>query len=381
MLSVTRYILRQLVIVTVFITVALTAAVWLSQSLRFMDYIVNRGLPATDFISFVILLMPTFLGVVLPIAAFCAVLFVYNRLLGDSEMVVLRSAGFSQLQLAGPALILGLVVTLLVYGVSLYVMPVSYRAFSDLQERIRSDYSAVLLQAGTFNTLGDDITVYVRERAPEGELLGILVHDTREPKKPVTMMAERGAVVRTENGPRVLLVNGSRQSVQGEGEDGRLTMLYFDRYTVDVGRIAGPSENRWHEPKERFLGRLFNPDMENPSDKRFATELIAEGHRRLVYPFYTFVFVVVAVAALLAGEFNRRGQIPRILAAAICVALLEAAAVGLTDLSTRTLRAVPVMYAVPALSLAAAWTVLIRRPRRRPPPRRTSQQPALEAGQ
>ena len=46
----------------------------------------------------------------------------------------------------------------------------------------------------------------------------------------------------------------------------------------------------------------------------YRQELIAEGHQRLVSPLYTIVFVLIGMAALLAGEFNRRGQTLRVLA-------------------------------------------------------------------
>src|SRR3546814_6353737 len=85
---ISRYILGQLAMATVFVTVALTFAIWLTQSLRLIDYIVNRGLPASTFLTFVGLLLPSFLGVVLPVATFVAILFVYHKLAMDSELVV-----------------------------------------------------------------------------------------------------------------------------------------------------------------------------------------------------------------------------------------------------------------------------------------------------
>ena len=39
-----RYILRQSFSIMLFVTAALSAAVWLAQSLRLVDLIVNRGL-------------------------------------------------------------------------------------------------------------------------------------------------------------------------------------------------------------------------------------------------------------------------------------------------------------------------------------------------
>ena len=362
MQAITRYILIQLLVVTFFITLGLTFAVWLAQSLRFFDYIVNRGLPATTFFAFVGLLLPSFLGVVLPIATFCAVLFVYNKLMLDSEMVVLRAAGLSHGQLARPAILLALATALVVYAISLYFQPVSYRAFKDLQFHIRNDYSAVLLQEGMFNDLGEGITVYVRERTGDGELRGILVHDSRKPGRPVTMMAERGALVRAETGPRVVMVNGNRQEV--DPDRGQLSLLYFDRYTVDVSTFTDTPQTRWREPKERFLGDLLSPGTTG-FDLRNRGELIAEGHQRLVAPLYTLTFVLVGLAALLSGEFNRRGQINRILTAVLCTAVLEGLGLALHDLSGRSPQTIPLMYLAAVLPACASVFVLLRRPHRR----------------
>lgn len=361
MSAVNRYISRQLGVATVAITIGLTSAVWLTQSLRLIDYIVNRGLPATTFLYFIGLLLPSFIGIVLPIAAFCAVLFVYHKLVMDSELVVLRAAGLSQLQLAKPALLLGLVVTLVVFSITLYFLPASYRAFKDLQFRLRDDYSTVILQEGAFNTVTDGITVYIRERSAQGELLGILVHDTRDPDAPVTMLAESGALVRSEAGPRVVMVNGNRQ--QRDKDDGRLSLLYFDRYTVELARLKEGVHARWREPKERFLGELLTPSAD-PADQRYRKELVAEGHSRLAMPLYSFAFVLVGLAALLSGEFNRRGQTRRVLLAILCVGLLEALSIALHDLATRSNQAVPAMYAGAIVPMLASLYVLHRRPRR-----------------
>ncbi|MEE8506083.1 MAG: LPS export ABC transporter permease LptF [Kiloniellales bacterium] len=359
MQAITRYIFNQLFIAVIFITLGLTLVVWLSQSLRWIGYIVNRGLPATTFLSFVALLLPSFLGVVLPIAAFCAVLFVYHKLIMDSELVVLRSAGLSQLQLARPAFVLGGLVTLAVYSIMIYFLPVSYRAFKDLQSNIRADYSAVLLQEGTFNAISKGITVYVRERSVDGELRGILVHDNRDPKKPITMMAERGALVHSDSGPRVVMANGNRQQV--ERENGRLSLLYFDRYTVELAQFQGTAHTRWREPRERFLPDLLNP----PLDERARNELIAEGHQRLVVPLYCLAFIMVGMAALLSGQFNRRGHMWRVISAILVVAALEALSLALHDLASRTPVAIPAMYAGAILPVLAGAFVLLRAPRRR----------------
>ncbi len=361
MQAISRYIFNQALGATIAITLGLTFAVWLTQSLRQIDFIVNRGLPATTFFSFVVLLLPSFIGIVLPIAAFCSVLFVYHKLIMDSELVVMRAAGLSQWQLAGPALRLALLATMVVYAISLYFLPLSYRAFKDLQYRLRSDFSTVLLQEGAFNTVSEGITVYVRDRSAKGELLGILVHDTRNPGEPVTMMAERGALVKSDDGPRVVMINGNRQ--QRDGHNGQVSMLYFDRYTIELTQLQETVHTRWREPKERFLTELF-AESSHPGDREYRTQLTAEGHQRLVMPLYSLAFILVGLAALLAGEFNRRGQTRRVLLAILIIAVLEAQALALHDVATRMSEAVPAMYAGLIVPILASLYVLLRTPRR-----------------
>ena len=146
MTRIDRYIFRQLLATTLFVAITLTGVVWLTQSLRFVEMIVNRGLSASLFVYFTMLLLPSFLGVILPVALFVAILFIYNRLLVDSELVVMRAGGYSQYSLARPAISLTLIVTGACYALTLYLIPASYREFKDLQFTLRNAYPTVLLQ-------------------------------------------------------------------------------------------------------------------------------------------------------------------------------------------------------------------------------------------
>ena len=361
--AISGYVLRLLLTATAAITVGLTFAVWLTQSLRLIDFIVNKGLPLGAFFSFIMLLLPGFLGIVLPIAAFCAVLFVYNKLTTDSELVILRAAGMSQMQVARPALMLGVICCLIGYAISLYFLPVSFRNFKDLQNEIRNNYSTVLLQEGTFNSVSRSITVYVRERSAGGELRGILVYDKTDPDNPVTMMAETGALVQGEHGPAVVMINGNRQEMTNDGAS--FSYLQFERYTIELSSFTEEMPLRWREPKERYLHELLNPSQ-HPMDQDLKNELIAEGHQRLIAPLYNITFIVIALAFLLSGEFNRRGQLYRVIGAIWCVALVEGLSLAFHDLASRNLAALSAMWATLLLPAAIGFWVLLREPGKAP---------------
>src|ERR1700757_4167461 len=181
MASLERYILRQCFGVMIFVTAALSAAIWLTQSLRLVDLIVNRGLSAELFFYLGLLIVPRFVDIVLPIGIFIAVLFTYNKLIAESEIVVMRAAGVSQFGLAMPAFALSGVGFVILFALSAYFLPTANRAFQDLQFEIRNKSASAVLQEGTFTTISDNLTVYVRGRDTNGEMTGFLVQDERDP--------------------------------------------------------------------------------------------------------------------------------------------------------------------------------------------------------
>ena len=108
-----RYIFRQLLFALVAVTSGLTALIWLTQSLRFVELVVNHGLSFAVFLRLTGLLIPSFVAVILPITTFVVVQFVYQRLAGDRELTVMRAAGLSPFALARPAIALAVLATLL----------------------------------------------------------------------------------------------------------------------------------------------------------------------------------------------------------------------------------------------------------------------------
>ena len=348
-----RYILRQLAVPMLFITLALTGVVWLTQSLRFVDMIVNRGLSAAEFLYITFLLMPGILVLILPISLFCAILYAYHRLAYDSELVVMRAAGLSQRSLANPALVLAGVVAVCLYVLTLYLMPLGFRTFKDRQFTIRSNYASVLIQEGVFNELMRGITVYVRSRGASGELLGILVHDNRVVAKPVTVMAERGFLIDSPEGPRFVMENGNRQEVGQENR--QLSLLYFDEYTLELGLITKDAEERWREPGERYLDELFSPGT-SLDDQNNATRMIAEAHKRLTTPLHALILALIAVAGLLSGELDRRGDWRRIAGASMAALIFEITAFALVPLVGKSPALAPAIYLnLIAMGGAAFW--------------------------
>jgi lipopolysaccharide export system permease protein len=289
---------------------------------------------------------------ILPPALFCSVLFTYNKLSSDSELVVMQSMGLSRLRLARPALIMASMVALIGYGIAMYLQPVSYKSFKGMQSALKNDYVSLLVQEGVFSNPVEGLTVFVRERDSGGGLHGILVHDNRQAGKSITMMAESGRLVETTQGPRFLLVNGNRQ----EMTDGRLSLLNFESYTLDISFYTKSMTDRKPDVQEMFLPELLADDTTLSVAEN--TKRHAEGHQRIVWSGYSITLTLIALAILFSGEFNRRGQWQRITVASILASVLLFAAVGIRGAMATQPMMIPVAYLTMLLpAIIAIWVL------------------------
>lgn len=343
---ITRYLLRHLVAVTLFVTLALTLVVWLTQSLKLLELIAASDAPPAMFLKLVLLTLPRFLEIILPLALVTGVLFIYHKMIMDNELIVMRACGFDHFALAKPALLLGLTFTIICFALTSYVSPRGYAEMQQMRQHLKSEYTAFLLRDGVFNTFGRNLTVYVRQRSAEGDLLGLMIHDARDSDKPpVTITAKRGRLVTDGEAPQIIVYDGMRQQIDARNSDS-LTKLYFSRYTIEIKGFADQRPARWREASERTLIELFNPDTSNRADRLAADEFTAAAHHRIASPFNALSYTVVALACLMLGSFNRRGQTRKIITAALIVVVLQTLNLALLSAAKDHLSLIPLLYLV-----------------------------------
>ncbi len=348
-----RYVFRQLMGALIAVTGGLVALIWLTQSLRFVELVVNRGLSLGVFLGLTGLLIPSFIAVILPITTFVVTQFIYQRLAGDRELTVMRSAGLSPFALSRPALAVAVIAVAACYLLNVWIVPQAMTAFREYQFEIRNRMAAFLLQDGVFAPVSDDLTVYIRKRDTDGTLHGVLVDDQRDPSEPATILAERGRIVEGPSGPRVLLNNGSRQEI--DRRTGRLNVLTFTENALDLAQGSRSDEQRYRDATEMSIDELLHPgpDMLNPRD---APKWRVEAHKRLASPLTAASFALVALVSVLTGAFRRYGGILRPLLAVLVVVGLLAGGLAIGNLAARDNTLLPLLW-LQAIGpgVVAAW--------------------------
>ncbi len=337
-----KYMLRNLGVATLFIAITLSAVVFLTQSLRFLELVIESGASSGAFWVLTVLALPRFLEIILPIALLAGIIFITNRMTIDSELVAIKSAGYSPLALARPALTLALLVTVALWGITMWVSPKSLSQMQHMRQVIKAQFSALLFREGVFNQVGSGLTVYMRARAADGELQGLMIHDSRATAAhPSTVLAKRGVIVSRPEGEQVLVFDGSRQEY--DPDKGAIHRLNFEQYTIDLPE-SNPVHQRWREPEERTILELARPDKEIKADKKASYEFMVEIHRRIAAPMIALAYALIACASLLTGPMERRGQGRKIALVIAGTVTLQALFLLTFNLARKMPVGVPLMY-------------------------------------
>ena len=351
------YVLRQLLGPTALLTFLLTCVIWLSQSLRLLDLVINRGQSATTFVYLTLLLLPSLLVIIMPLAYFSATLYALNRLNSDSELVVMGAAGFSRVQLAVPVFIAAGIVMALTYLCALYLAPEGQRAMKDKVLDIRADIGSALLNEGEFNTPAKDLTVFIRALSSDGQIRGVFVHDNRNEKRPITYLAEHGILAQTPLGARLIMFDGTIEQSTKNG--GQLSVLKFKSYVFDLDQFAGPRAATLRASSERSLTELLWPPEGPQITQKIRNTFRAEAHNRLSQPLYCLTFAMIVLAAILRGRRARGAYALRLVIAWLAGAALRIAGYGIPGLAARQPAFNVLFYVIPLLGAAGAFFYIV----------------------
>ena len=319
--SIGRYIFRTTLGAFLVICASVTALMWITQALRDIDLMTNQGQSILVFIGITGLIVPLLVLIIAPIAVMIAVAHVLNKLGNDSELIVMNASGMPPWILFRPFLAVGVVVSLLVAVISIYVSPWGLRELRRWATEVRADLVSNIVQPGRFTKLEERLTLHIRERRPNGQLVGIFIDDQRDPKQRASILAEQGDIVKNERGLFLVLENGTVQRHETGQRDPSIVL--FNSYGFDLSSLSTGKQSLKYSVRERYLWELFDPSRTDTMFVDQPDQVRAEFHDRITAPLYPLAFVVMTYAYLGAPRTTRQGRTMSLLGAISVVAALR----------------------------------------------------------
>lgn len=195
-----RYILTEVVGPFLGGTIFFTFVFMMAQALRLADFFINRGVGGAMLGKLSALLALSFLPMVLPMAFLISVLVAYGRLSSDSELVAMKASGISLLRLALPPLFVA--IALMGFSVMLNSEWVPWGARESKSTLIKvSNTKAVgSIKQGTFTGFFDLLIFAEKVDMKNNRLEKVFIYDEREPKNPLTVVAQSGELLSVKTG-------------------------------------------------------------------------------------------------------------------------------------------------------------------------------------
>lgn len=322
-----RYLFRSVLRTLFAIVGGLVMIALLTQGLQQIELIVENRQTVGTYLWVSVLAAPQIVSLLLPLALFIATIGALNVAHRENEIVVAETSGMSNWQVASPVLRLATLAAVLHLGLNLWIQPAAFREMRETVTLASTDLMASLVRPGAFFTTGDGLTTFAQE-VNGREMRDLLVHDNRDRDGVATYIAKEGYVVEAEGVPQIVMRDGH---VQRLGDNDDLELLRFEQSTFDLAPFFDDQKSVILKESDRFLPELFYPDMTNFYDNANADKLLAEGHARIAAPLLNIAMAMLAIIAILGGDFSRRGYGRRIAIASGAAVFLRLLQFGATS--------------------------------------------------
>ena len=275
----------------------------------------------------------------------------------DSELIVLSAAGSTVWTVARPLLLLAFLVSIFLAFVSHLAQPWSMRLLRDYMVQVRSDLLTQVIQPGRFSSPEPDLMFHIRDRSADGELLGLVMHDTRDKTQSQSYLAEHGTIVKQDG--TAYLVMSTGHIIRRTDADAAPQIIAFDKYVVDLDRFEPQDDGSGElKPRERYWSELVRPKPDSKLYQSSPGQFRAEIHERLVSPLYPIAFAFVIIAFVGQARSTRSSRMQNLVLTFLFAAACRMAGLALNSAVSRNPAMLTALYGVPIGAIVLSLIVI-----------------------
>ena len=345
-----NYILRRTTQMFLVALLPVLAIIWTIQVLQRINLVTDTGQSMGSFMALATMILPTLIPVVLPFALVIGITPMNN----DSELAIIDAAGAPRSVMYRPVLILAAVLSLFSFTITNFIEPPARNSARQMVAAAYADLLSSVIEEKTFRTIQDGLYVQIAQR--QGRILkGLFVADRRDPNFDLIYYAKEGMI--DESGTSLTMRDGE---VQQKTPDGKVSIVKFLSYAFDLSTMSEKQDSEPSlSPGDASLGFLLSPDENNASYKRSPETFRSELHKRLSDWMFAFSFALISLAIAADSRSHREARLHPMVAALVTAFMLRWLGFYVTNQVKQSAAFIPLVYAVPGLSGAAAAFVLM----------------------
>ncbi|MDY6323422.1 MAG: LPS export ABC transporter permease LptF [Succinivibrio sp.] len=304
-----RYIFRE-ILKSQLVTLVVLLSVFLCQSMvRYISKSAEGDTPVDMIYQMVVYSVPSIAYLMLPLSLFVAVLMTVGRICSDSEMVVMRSVGFSERNILAIALALAAVTAAAAAVNSLWFMPEAALQQQILKKKAQNNPQYLPIESGRFVTFDNDkaeqviFIENVQGGARDQRRLGniYVMTNTFRPQGQAFTASVKGNLKTEDDGSQWLNLGA------GNRYEGPLPNLSHRAASFDSLRLpAGQAEE--NDSDNDDVTQLPTAQLWNSDDRRLTLELQWRAAPIIGVFILTMIAVPLSMVNPRQGRFSRLWQ-------------------------------------------------------------------------
>ena len=353
---ISRYMTRSFIMPFGMMLAILFLALSLERLMRLVRMVTEETAPVYGVFELIIYLLPHYLSLAIPAAAFFATMFSIRALHQTAELVIMQAAGVSMSRLVHPLMITGLILMLLMLGLKGYIQPHSRYAYRGAEHDIQTTNFLSVLRPETFIAANNQTRIRANSISDDGRTMtGFFAARKGRDGAWRRFFSAKSAEIAPAEAPlpdtlTVILKDGNMLHIGHGNKDNQ--RLSFNRYPLEVNtRHSGGYGPRGQDEREKtFLELDSGTAHEN-----------AALHLRLVHSLSVPLLMLLALPLALIGRGRGGRAYGIVMGIILLVGYEKILSLGRAYVSSATVPALIGLwgpFAALALTAAILWLYL-----------------------
>ncbi|MFH1996474.1 MAG: LptF/LptG family permease [Candidatus Omnitrophota bacterium] len=291
-----NYILKEVIGTFLLSVIVFTFVLLIGNIVKIADLVINKGVDLISISKMLLCLAPYLLSFTMPMALLTATLLTFGRLSGDSEIIAMRASGISLYQIAFPAVLLGLIFSLLSIPLNDTLLPNAHFLSRRMVKEIGMRRPTAYLEEGTFVRGFGNFVMFIYQ-INKNRLKNIRIYQPQEGGPTRTVIAESGVITPHPETSTVELnlYNGTSEE-PSPVDPSIFYKLNFKNYTMTLDLSKQIQSDRIQKKtKEMTIKELQKEIEKNKRESIDSVPLFTEIHKKISLSFSSLIFVLIGI--------------------------------------------------------------------------------------
>lgn len=270
----------------------------LDKMLTLFDFVAQEGGPVSVVWRMLANLLPEYLSLGIPIGLLLGILLAFRNLALSSELDIFRAVGQGYGRLLRMPFMFAIILAAINLAIVGFVQPHSRYLYEELRFELRSGALGASIKVGEFVSLGKDLTLRIDESKNKGSnLTGLFVHGKNKNGQSISVNAERGVFLRTDDPDTIILRLREGRLIHNAPNYKTPRVLSFSNHDIPISLPQIESfRNRGDKEREYTIPELINIMGAQSSSVETKNQARANFHFRLAEVAMMLLLPFLAIA-------------------------------------------------------------------------------------